>query len=156
VRVGFLKSGQPDKIHEFPDGIPLLLENVPCPQPEGYVVVDVQPREQVRVLEHKSAVAVWSGYLLAVEVYRAFRRLVKACKQPQHGGFSAAGRSDKADEISLFYFQIHSVERMYDLPVGTAEALLHAAEFYCSYHLMTPFCHSSTLSLTLKRTVITR
>ena len=137
----------PFQVHQLQHGLhllfDLLLGGLLDPQAEGDVVEDVQVREQGVLLEHGVDLPLVGGDLgdvRAVHQDLACGGHDEARDEPQHGGLSAAGRTQERQKLPVVDIQVHMVQRQ--IPVillGNVPQLDQS------------FAHDSLLPLFLRR-----
>ena len=154
VGIVFLKSCQANQVDElFYAGL-FFLKDTLCPQAKGDVVINGQPREEGVVLEHEAPVAARLGDGGAVQSQRSAVRLDQPGDEPQQGGFTAPGGADEGDKRTGGDVQIDIGQGSDDFALWVGELLAHPGDRKSVYHLMTPFCQTSTWSRARKSRVM--
>ena len=126
---------QTDDLQHIPyPPVDLVLRQLGHPQAEGYVVVDIQMREQGIALKHGVDLAFVGRYVIeyrSVKGHRAGGGGQKPADDPQRGGFAAAGRAEQCEEFMIIDIKIDVVENT--LPVELHGKIPESDEFLGHY-----------------------
>ena len=145
----------------------LLVQHAARDEAGLHVAPHGEPREKIRVLENEAALAL--GPVIGSVPTHSSPELgrVEAGDQPQQRGFAAAARADERDQLAGADCRATTTverERTRRRPAQT-KRLAHVAHAQrgafgddCGrgrgYHLIIPFCQTSTRSRTLKSSVM--
>src|SRR5690348_11513799 len=167
------KRIEADELHELVHFPALFAQHAAGDQAALNISADRQPGEEIGVLKDQPALRAGAGDRLIAHEQFAGRWLVQTRNQPKERGFPTAAGADERNELTWGNVEIDAAERFDRRAIGRKIALADAPRrdgrrhvsryplalgpgLLCDlrYHLIVPFCQTSTRSRALKRTVI--
>src|ERR1043166_1360005 len=161
------KCFQADQPNEFVDLMSFCVQQATRDKARLDVTPNVQPWEKIGILEYKPAFGVRGSNPLVPYPEFASGRKIEPSEQAQERGLATAARSDDRNQFAGSDRKAHAIQGASDhvLLIRSREILRHCddsecATFVCEirfghdYHLMIPFCQTSTRSRTLNKTVM--
>jgi hypothetical protein len=95
---------------------------------EGDVLIHIEVREESIALEyriHRTLMRRYIGDVLSVDEDFSLVCVAESGKQTEEGGLSAAGRTEKGEELSLLYIKAYVIKNTL-----FSEAFAYVLEFY--------------------------
>lgn len=98
IRIG--ETFQADKTHEFVYFVAFLVKNMPRNQTGFDIPPHGQPREEIRILKHETALGIRTGDRFGAYHELAGIRRIEAGNQAKKGGFPAAAGADEGNQFA--------------------------------------------------------
>src|SRR5712671_1498534 len=165
MRVGVGETFKADQTHEIIHLMAFLVEHAACDETGLNVAADRQPGKQVGVLKNQTAFCVGAGNPFRADPKLTGGGKVEAGDEAKEGGLATAAGADEGHQFPGCQGKAHFLKSS-GPPVGIArrgkiladaphaEGGAFGLAGGHAYHLMTPFCQTSTRSRALNRRVM--
>src|SRR5438128_1883969 len=166
MRKGISKRFQTHQAHEFIDLTAFLFQHTARDEAGFDVASHGEPRKKIRILKDKAPLCAWRGDWLVAYQKLALGRKSKAGDETQKSGLTTTAGTNDRYELPSRDEERHLVQSQsaHRCAVNRSKVFARAPDAQRrsfdrsglgeGYHLITPFCQTSTRSRTLKRTVM--